>query len=97
MIAREQVLDSLRSFKEEAGVRFGIESLGIFGSVARGLVADDSDVDVVVKLATPNLFTLSRLRIELEDRIGQHVDLVSYRSRMNSFLKERIDQEACYV
>jgi predicted nucleotidyltransferase len=54
-------------------------------------------VDIVVKMNTPNLFKLSRMRIELEERLNQHVDLVSYRPRMNAFLKERIDQEACYV
>lgn len=97
MITREESLDLLRQFMAEFGVEFGIESLGVFGSVARGDASPESDVDVVVKMFRPNLFVLSRLRIELEDRFNQHVDLVSYRSRMNAFLKDRIDREACYV
>jgi len=93
----ERVLETLRQFKEESGKEFGIELIGIFGSVARGTATDDSDVDVVVKMTRPNLFKLSRLRIELEERVNQHVDIVSYRPRMNLYLKERIDREACYV
>jgi hypothetical protein len=97
MVTREHALEVLQKFKAESGMDFGIESLGIFGSVARGVVGDDSDVDVVVKVARPNLLLLSRLRLELEELFRQHVDVVSYRPRMNAFLKERIDQEACYV
>ncbi|MDA3923271.1 MAG: nucleotidyltransferase domain-containing protein [Kiritimatiellae bacterium] len=97
MVTSEQVLETLRQFKEESGKEFGIELIGIFGSVARGTASDDSDVDVVVRMTKPNLFKLSRLRIELEERVNQHVDIVSYRPRMNAYLKERIDQEACYV
>lgn len=97
MIKNEQVLATLRLFKEEFGKDFGIEQIGVFGSVARGTATNDSDVDVVVKMIKPNLLKLSRLRIELEELINKHVDIVSYRPSMNAYLKERIDQEACYV
>ena len=97
MIKGEQVLETLRLFKEEFGKDFGIELIGIFGSVARGTATNDSDIDVVVKMTKPNLLQLSRLRIELEERINKHVDIVSYRPGMNAYLRERIDQEACYV
>lgn len=97
MIARDKVLETLSQFVKDYGVDFGIERLGVFGSVARGMADDESDVDVVVKMNPPNLFKLSRMRIELEECLNQHVDLVSYRPRMNAFLKERIDQEVSYV
>jgi predicted nucleotidyltransferase len=97
MVTSEQVLETLRQFKEESGEEFGIELIGVFGSVARGTAADNSDVDVVVRMTRPNLFKLSRLRIELEERVNKHVDIVSYRPSMNAYLKERIDSEACYV
>ncbi len=97
MINNEHILKTLREFKEVSGKEFGIELIGVFGSVARGTATDDSDVDVVVKLSRPNLFKLSRLRIEIEERVHKHVDIVSYRPHMNAYLKERIDREACYV
>lgn len=90
-------LQILTQYQKESGRRYGILSLGIFGSLARDVSSDASDVDVVVRLKEPNLFTLSRIRIELEERLNRHVDIVSYRERMNPFLKERIQQEACYV
>jgi uncharacterized protein len=94
---RELVLQILRTYKEEAGARYGITALGVFGSVARGQATEDSDVDVVLETNMPNLFILSRVRQELEERIVRHVDLVRYRERMNPFLKKRIDRDALYV
>lgn len=92
-----EILQVLKMFLEKNRERYGIVSIGIFGSFAKGMADDQSDVDVVVQLREPNLFTLSRIRIELEEQLHRHVDLVSYRERMNSFLKNRIQHEACYV
>lgn len=96
-IKKESVLRDLKQFQQEFGSRYGILSLGLFGSLARDAASENSDIDVVVRLEEPNLFTLSRIRIELEERLHRHVDIVSYRERMNPFLKNRIQQEACYV
>ena len=42
----EAILDSLRSFKSEHGEEFGLRSLGVFGSVARGDAGTESDIDI---------------------------------------------------
>ncbi|NLX25861.1 MAG: nucleotidyltransferase [Lentisphaerae bacterium] len=93
----QAVLKILKKYMETHRVEMGILAMGVFGSVARNEAGQDSDVDVVVSLSTPNLFTLSRIRQDLEEELHHHVDLVSYRDRMNPFLKERIEQDACYV
>ncbi len=97
MIGRDQALEVLRSLKSEFSDRYGITALGIFGSVARGEAKMTSDLDVVVKMREPNLFTLVHVKEDLEEALHEHVDIVQYRERMNSFLKRRIDQEAVYV
>ena len=94
---KNAALQILEEFQQERGIRYGILSLGLFGSTAKGVASENSDVDVVVSLKEPNLFTLSRIRMELEERLHRRVDIVSYRERMNPFLKERIQQDACYV
>jgi predicted nucleotidyltransferase len=65
--------------------------------VARGEARDDSDIDIVVKIDPPNLITLSRIRLEIEEIIHKHVHIVHYRERMNKLLKSRIDSQAIYV
>ena len=97
MMDKSEVLQVLRKYFDEFGQEYGIQSLGVFGSVARDGATDESDVDVVVRLEKPNLFTLSGIRIDLEERVNCHVDLINDRERMNPFLKERILKEVCYV
>ena len=58
MITRDEVLQFLKEMKPGIVERYGLISLGLFGSVARGESRPDSDVDVVVRLREPNLFYL---------------------------------------
>ena len=41
-----QILNFLRSHKEEFRQKFGITKLGLFGSYARGEATKDSDIDI---------------------------------------------------
>ena len=45
----------------------------------------------------PDLFILGCIKTELEEQFGKKVDIVRFRTGMNSFLKKRIEQEAIYV
>jgi uncharacterized protein len=96
-MGKDEIVSILQDFKKRYSTRYGIQSLGVFGSIARGDAKDDSDVDIVVKIDPPNLITLSRIRLEIEEILHKHVDIVHYRDRMNKLLKERIDNEAVYV
>ncbi|MGW8258346.1 MAG: nucleotidyltransferase family protein [Thermoguttaceae bacterium] len=96
-MSKNEIVIALQEFKKRHSAQFGIQSLGIFGSVARDEAREDSDVDIVVKIDRPNLIKLSRIRLEIEELIHKHVDIVQYRERMNELLKKRIDSEAVYV
>lgn len=94
---RQDVLKVLESYKQHHADEFGIVRIGVFGSVARDEATEQSNVDVVIETKQPNLFRLSRIRLDLEDLMHTHVDLISYRESMNTFLKERIQKEAIYA
>lgn len=94
---QKEALKLLQLYKRQHADEFGIVRIGIFGSVARDEATDDSDVDIVIETKHPNLFKLSRIRLDLEELMHTHVDLVSYRESMNTFLKERIQKEAVYA
>jgi len=91
---QNQILSTLRDYKEKYGKQYGIEEIGIFGSYARGEAGEESDVDVFLKLKHANLFLLSRIRIELEELFGVHTDVVQLREKMNIYLKKHIEEEA---
>ena len=92
-----KILEVLRDYKEEAAKRYEILAIGLFGSAARGEAEANSDVDVVVRISEPDLFILAGIKSDLEERLHQPVDIVTYTERMNRFLKERIDAEAVYA
>ena len=75
---REEVLEDLRRLKPELVEEFGIRSLSVFGSYARGEDETGSDVDLLVEFEhVPSLFEMNRLQARIEDEIGVSVDLVT--------------------
>jgi uncharacterized protein len=94
---REEVLETLAAFRRTRSADFTLLRIGVFGSAARGRLSEDSDVDVVVELAQPDLLLLVGIKQELEDLLDRQVDVVRYRDNMNPFLKQRIEQEAVYA
>ncbi|MBF0527227.1 MAG: nucleotidyltransferase domain-containing protein, partial [Deltaproteobacteria bacterium] len=59
MITRNEALNLLRLYKSRFGEKYGIQEIGIFGSVARETNTEESDVDVVIKIHPPSLITMS--------------------------------------
>ena len=94
---KTEILEILHNYKKEFAAQYGILQIGIFGSVARDEVGEDSDVDVVVRISKPDLFMLAGIKNELEERFQRTVDIVLYSENMNQFLKKRIDAESVYA
>ena len=94
---RDDIILSLRRFKEINQQKYNIIRIGLFGSGARDNMREQSDIDVVVELETQGLFDLIGIKLDLEEQLSQEVDIISYRKQMNELLKRRIDKEAVYV
>ena len=94
---KNEIIEILRDYKNEFAKQYGIITIGIFGSLARGEARKESDVDVVLQIVEPDLFMLAGIKNDLEERLHRSVDIVTYRKNMNQFLKKRIDMEAVYA
>lgn len=94
---REEIITFLRDYKAHCGDQYGILSLGIFGSVARGTIRDNSDIDIFVTTRTPDPFALVHMKNDVERKLNRHMDIVRYREKMNPFLKKRIEKEGVRV
>jgi predicted nucleotidyltransferase len=78
---REQVLTKLRAHKQELKSA-GIGSLFLFGSVARGVATEQSDVDLMGdfdRAKRLTLFDLAGLEMRLADILGTRVKLADRR------------------
>lgn len=96
-MGKNEIIEILKAYKNEFAEQYSIKEIGIFGSVARDEIGGDSDIDVVVHIQRPDLFTLAGIKQELEERLHRSVDVVRYRENMNQFLKKRIDRESVYA
>ena len=94
---KKQLLMELKTFKASQQKKYGILTLGVFGSFARGEETELSDVDIVLETETPDLFNIVHIKEGLEKRLCLPVDIVRLREKMNPFLKKRIKSEAVYV
>lgn len=92
MKTKEEYLADLRLFKEKFAAKYGIRSIGIFGSVARGEHRDDSDLDVFVELEEPDFYTMHDIRDALQQICGCKVDLLRLREGLRELLIKRIEK-----
>lgn len=82
---REKVLDVL--------LRNDVKRAAFFGSIVRGELTDESDVDILVEFeGRKSLMDLSGLKIELAAAIQREVDVLTYAS-LHPLLKDRILNE----
>jgi len=78
----ERIIDILR--------KNGVKRASFFGSIVRGDMTEDSDVDLLVEFeGRRSLLDLAHLKNELEDAVDRRVDLLTYKS-LHTLLRERI-------
>ena len=79
--------------------RYGVISLGVFGSYVRGEQTPDSDLDLLVEFDPAvrfGLLTYCELEHTLSDRLAVKVDLVM-KTALKPRIGERILQEVMYL
>jgi len=73
----ERLRAKLRKHLPELRQRYGLRSLGVFGSHVRGGQDKRSDLDLLVEFdRPPTLLQFVRLEREIGERLGMKVDLV---------------------
>ena len=95
---KEKIIETLRENRELL-VKFHVQSLSVFGSVARGEAGPDSDIDILVEFepgARVGLFTFARLQRCLQEILGREVDLATPKA-LHKALKKNILEEAVHA
>jgi len=92
---KSTILKTLKEYKTLNQNRYGIKSIGVFGSYSRN--EENENSDIVIETKTPDLFQLVHIKEELELLFKTKVDLIRKRSNMNPILMKRINTDASYV
>ena len=93
----QEILDLLKQEKSRLESEFGVVSIGLFGSYAKGTHDSDSDVDLLVELVEPRFDLLAGLQIYLEKKLGKPVELIRKRPGLSERFMNRISQQVQYA
>jgi predicted nucleotidyltransferase len=77
----------------------GISALYLFGSVARDVARDDSDIDLLFEVLPQRRFSLfdqAGLQVDLSEALQTHVDFVP-RMALRPRMRERVEAEMVRV
>ena len=96
-MTKDDCIKLLKEYMDVLKVEYGIKSVSLFGSTARGEQTANSDIDLFVDTQTPNPFKLMDAREFLEQITGQSVDIVRNHQYLNPRLRKRIEKDAITV
>ena len=96
MNTSQTYIDLIRMHQSELKERFGITSMRLFGSVARGEQHEGSDIDLFVTMP-PKFFNLVLAAQYLEELLGCDVDLISDHENIRPFFRQQIEKDGINI
>lgn len=93
---RQHCIEILTKASDKLRTEYGVKSLRVFGSVARGEDKDSSDVDLFVDMP-PKALRMVALKNYLQNILGRSVDLVRSRATLDPFLLSEIDKDGITI
>jgi predicted nucleotidyltransferase len=94
---RDDILERLNAQAPSLKQRYGLRSLAVFGSVARGDDHEGSDVDVLATFEGATTFDrYMGLKLDLEELLGRRVDLGTPQT-LRPELRARVEKDLIRV
>ncbi len=100
MLNREEILRKLKESFPYLKKEFGIKRIGIFGSFAKGVPNEDSDIDFVVEFEKSIGLAFMDLAEYLEKIMGKKVDILTpegIRSIRIEKIAQKIKESVIYI
>ena len=96
MKTTQEYISTLKQHAPVLRERFGMTSMLLFGSVARGEQREDSDVDVLVDMPA-TLRGVGGANSYLEDILGCHVDMIRNHSHLTPFFLKEVERDGVRI
>jgi predicted nucleotidyltransferase len=99
MKSLKEIGNTIETLKPLLSERYGVETIGVFGSYSRGEEAAKSDIDILVtfkETAHVGFFKFLELEEFLTIKLGVKVDLVT-KDALKPYIKDRILRETVYA
>ena len=95
----KEIKTQLETLKPLLSERYGVETIGVFGSYSRGEQTKKSDIDILVTFredAHPGFFKFLELEEFLANELGVKVDLVT-KDALKPYIGKHILEEVVMV
>lgn len=96
MRTTQEYIDLIKAHAAELQEQFGITSMRLFGSVARGEHHEGSDIDLFVVMP-PKFYNHILAAQYLESLLGCSVDLVQDHRNLRPFFREQIERDGINI
>ncbi len=90
------ILEFIKTHKKELMETYGLTEIGLFGSYAKDIADEDSDIDIAIRSKKKDFFIREDLREYLEKHLKKPVD-VGYIDSFREYYKNKIEKEIIYV
>ncbi len=90
---KEDQIEEIKNTLIEALRKHGVKKAALFGSIVRGEITEESDIDLLIEFeGRKSLLDLAGLKLDLQELLRRRVDVLTYKS-IHPLLKERILSE----
>lgn len=93
---KSEILQKLSEHKAYIQNNYEVEKIGLFGSYAKDMQTDKSDIDIYVEFKHKTFRNLAGLWVYLEELYHKKIDLVHKHKRSKGAIFDSIQKEVIY-
>lgn len=94
---KDKIIDTLKIEKQFLKDNFGVVTIALFGSYAKGVENKDSDVDFMVEFTEPSYSLLMGLYSYLENKLNSKIEIVRKGPHLSDRFLNNIKNDLIYV
>lgn len=94
---KDEIIAVLKNDKQFLKDNYGVETIALFGSYAKGVEKNDSDVDFFVEFKTPSYSLLMGLYSYLENKLNSKIEIVRKGPHVSQRFLNNIKNDLIYV
>lgn len=94
---KDEILNTLQTDKQFLKDNYGVVTIALFGSYAKGVENKDSDVDFMVEFTEPSYSLLMGLYSYLEQKLNSKIEIVRKGPHLSNRFIDTIKNDLIYV
>ena len=95
-MTKEQILITLQKEKSYIQKTYEVDKIGLFGSYAKDMQTEDSDIDIYVEFKHKTFRNIAGLWVYLEELYHKKIDLLHKHKRTQGAIFDSIQKEVIY-